>query len=141
LPHRQHADGREKRRRRHVDPVRILLRIAGEIMCWPDKPDANNVERNFSGRPNQRRILMKRIRLYSIHMVYTVGLPGIWNIVSTIYVCMYVHIYVYMYMYVYMYVYTFIRVYVYIHSYKPVQGVVQGVVQGTPAGLLDRIFP
>jgi len=26
--------------------VRILLRIAGELICWPDNPDANNVEHN-----------------------------------------------------------------------------------------------
>jgi len=32
-------------------------------MCWSDNPDANNVEHNYSGRPNQRRLLMKLIRL------------------------------------------------------------------------------
>ena len=48
--------------------------LLGELISWPDKPDANNVEDNFSGRPEQRRILMNLIRLaFSIH----VHVPGI----------------------------------------------------------------
>jgi len=46
--------------------------LLGELISWPDKPDANNFEHNFSGRPNQSRILMNLIRL-----ALYIGLPGI----------------------------------------------------------------
>ena len=46
-----------------------------ELISWPDNPDAYNVEHNYNGRPNQRRVIMKLIRL-------ALGLPGIRNTAS-----------------------------------------------------------
>src|SRR6218665_371763 len=50
-------------RKRVAPQLGSYCELLVELISWPDKPDANNVEHNFSGRPNQRRILMNLMRL------------------------------------------------------------------------------